>query len=67
MRYTLKHLDSLPTLSQGHVDDLKIDNVWERIWLSRLTRADGVEFDHMVTVERLTDDGWAIEDEYAPA
>lgn len=55
--YSKAHLATLPTIRQGQVDDLKIETDTERVWLSRLTREDGVSQDHAITVEHLRDDG----------
>jgi hypothetical protein len=50
-RYTLAELSALPTLSQGQADDLKIDTGTDRVWLSRMTVADGMPYDNQVTEE----------------
>lgn len=49
---TLEYLESLPTLSVGQADDLKIDNGDTRVWLSRMTIDDGMEYDNQVTIEK---------------
>lgn len=36
-----KDLEKLPTLAVGHFDNLKIDTGKIRVWLSRMSRADG--------------------------
>jgi len=64
MKYTLKELESLPTLSVGQADDLKIENDDTRVWLSRMTTADGMEYDNMVTIELLIDGRWITVKEY---
>lgn len=51
--YTLKQIEALPTIKQGHTDDLKIETKDMRIWLSRLTKEDGIAFDNQVTIEKL--------------
>lgn len=51
--YTLAELSALPTLSQGHTDDLKIETKGVRVWLSRMTVEDGMPYDNQVTVEKL--------------
>lgn len=51
MHYSLKRLQSLPTLHQGQCDDLKIETNKIRVWLSRLTKADGMPYDNQVTIE----------------
>ena len=63
-RYTLAQLQSLPTISTGHVDDLKVDNGVERIWLSRVGVDDGMPYDNQVTVQRLMDGRWQIVSTY---
>ncbi len=59
-KYTLKQLEALPTLHQGHTDDLKIEthkgypfkeSKGVRVWLSRLTVEDGQPYNNQVTVE----------------
>lgn len=55
--YSKAALAALPTITQGQVDDLKIETKTERVWLSRLTREDGVAQDHQITVEHLRADG----------
>jgi hypothetical protein len=50
------HLEALPTLRAGHTDNLKVETLTERVWLSRLTKADGFTGDP-VTVEHLGPDG----------
>jgi hypothetical protein len=62
--YTLAELEALPTISQGHTDDLKVEaydidkktkeiTTGTRIWLSRMTKEDGMPYDNQVTVEKL--------------
>ena len=48
---TLSMLNALPTLSQGHTDNLKFEDHNTRIWLSRMTKEDGMPYDNQVTVE----------------
>ena len=52
-RLALKKLRGLKTLEQGHDSDLKIQNEFLRIWLSRLTVEDGQPYDNQVVVEML--------------
>lgn len=47
-----------PTLSQGQVDDLKIDTGQTRYWVSRCGIEDGEPFEKTVHVERLIDGRW---------
>jgi hypothetical protein len=53
MLYTLEELSRLPTIRSAHFDDLKIEAGAVRVWLSRLTVADGARYENQVTVERL--------------
>lgn len=60
--YSPQHLDALPTIKQGHFDNLKLEYqpvphepAKYRYWLSRLTTADGET--HAVHVEQLNLDG----------
>lgn len=64
MKYTLKELESLPTLSVGQTDDLKIENNDTRIWLSRMTIEDGMEYNNQVTIEKLIDGCWLSTRQY---
>lgn len=53
---TYDELLAMPTLEQGHFANLKIDTGTLRVWVSRMTIADG-ELDP-VQVERLEDGVW---------
>lgn len=66
-QYTLAELEAMPTISQGHTDDLKNDTGEFRIWLSRMTVADGMPYDNQVTVEKLINGVWTTIEEYKPA
>lgn len=52
-KYTLSQLEAMPTLEQGHTDDLKVDELETRVWLSRMTIEDGQPYDNQVTIEKL--------------
>lgn len=57
--YSRSELAALPTLAVGQADDLKIDNGdGVRVWLSRMTRADGEHCNHHVSVERFDGERW---------
>jgi hypothetical protein len=56
--WPLEDLKALPTLSVGQDADLKIDQKGVRVWLSRMTVADGAPYDNEVTVEMLVRGGW---------
>lgn len=59
---TENHLRNLPTLLQGHTNDLKIDTGTFRVWLSRMTLLDygdaKPEQDFPIEYERLIDGSW---------
>jgi hypothetical protein len=57
-RHTLAQLRALPTLSQGHFDNLKVEADGIRVWLSRCTMADGEPYDNKVTVEVIRNGVW---------
>lgn len=42
----------MPTIKQGHTDDLKVDTGTMRIWLSRMTIDDGMPYNNQVTIEQ---------------
>ncbi len=47
--YTLKELQNLETIESGHFDNLKIDNPKHRVYLSRMTVADGARYSNQVS------------------
>lgn len=49
--YALDELQAMPTITKGLTDDLKIETPDRRVWLSRVTVADGVPYPNQVTVE----------------
>jgi hypothetical protein len=63
-RFSLIDLINMPTLEQGHFDNLKVKTDTKRVWLSRMTVADGAEYDNQVTVEKLVDGIWTIKEQY---
>ena len=64
-KYTLRELQAMETISQGHTDDLKIKSEDIKVWLYRMTIEDGMPYNNMVTIEKLTNDGrWEIIEEY---
>jgi hypothetical protein len=58
--YGLGELESLPTLTQGQADDLKIDGgqYGLRIWLSRCGIEDGEPCNNKVTIEEYDGRRW---------
>lgn len=63
-KYTLAELEAMPTIHSGHFDNLKFDDGKNRVWLSRMTVADGMPYDNQVTVEKLIDGNWKTVREY---
>ena len=64
VHYGADYLDDLPTLAVGQTCNLKMDDGHERVWLCRCGVADGMPYDHAVTVERLIDGRWKEVDQY---
>ena len=62
--YTVNELEALPTLYQGHTDDLKVETDTERVWLSRMQPEDGEVY--QIHHETLIDGSWIVTSEYAP-
>ena len=56
--YTLKELESLSTLSVGQAEDLKIETVNRRVWLSRCKKEDGEPYNNKVTEEQYLNGRW---------
>ena len=48
------------TISQGHTDNLKAESGGVRIWVSRMTVADGAPCDNQIMVEKLIEDRWEL-------
>ncbi len=70
-RYTLSELQALPTLSTGHMEDLKVfiprnlpGSHSIKVWLSRMTKEDGMPYDNEVIVEKFDGTCWRILDTY---
>ena len=63
-RYTLRELQAMKTISQGHMDNLKIETDNTKVWLSRMTVEDGMPYNNMVTVEKLINGKWETIEEY---
>lgn len=64
MKYNLQELECLPTLSTGQADDLKIDEGNTRVWLSRMTVEDGMEYNNQVSIEKLQNGRWNVVETY---
>lgn len=55
---TLKQLQKRATIYQGQTDDCKYANGKMRIWVSRMTKEDGMKTDNEISIERLVDGKW---------
>lgn len=65
MKYWLAaDLEDRETIHHGQFDNLKIDTGELRVWLSRMTVADGMPYDNQVTVEFLRNGRWEIVEQY---
>jgi len=62
--YTLEELENMPTLHQGHCDNVKYDDGKTRVLLSRMTIEDGMEYNNQVTIEKLKREGWVTVAQY---
>ena len=67
-RYTKAQLEKIPSISEGHMEDLKVegkvDGIPTRWWLSRMTAEDGAR--HAIDVEQLLDNRWQVVHSYEP-
>ena len=63
--YDLQTLLSKDTIQSGHFSNLKIQTGTVRVWLSRMTVADGAEYNHAVEIEVCDQRGdWHMVDQY---
>lgn len=56
--YSLEELEAMPTIEQGQADDLKLENEYTKIWLSRCGVEDGEPCNNKVTIEELRRGRW---------
>lgn len=56
--FRLDELNKMPTISSGQADDLKYETKDLRIWLSRLTIADGMEYNNQVSIDMNRNGTW---------
>ena len=68
--FTAKRLEFMPTIRKGQFADLKLD-YWScntdkqtRVWLSRLTVADGMPYDDHIRVDQFSNGRWVTVAEY---
>lgn len=57
-RYKLSYLKGLKTISESQADDLKIERNGFRVWLSRMSKADGMPYNNQVTIEEYKNGRW---------
>jgi hypothetical protein len=62
--YSLAQLQRMPTLESGHTDNLKFRSPTFKVWLSRMTKEDGMPYDNQVTVEHLVKGKWVTRSVY---
>lgn len=58
MQMSKDEVDALPTIHQGQYADLKLDDGEHRVWVSRMTKADGAKENNAVEVETLENGSW---------
>jgi len=63
-RLTLQEAKNMPVLSQGHFDNLILEENNQRVWLSRMTIADGMPYNNQIVVEELRRGDWITIDTY---
>jgi hypothetical protein len=57
-RWSITHLEDMPTLAAGPDADLEFDNGHVRVWLRRLPAEDGRDGPQVVVQERQVDGSW---------
>lgn len=62
--YTLKQLQDLPVIREGHMDNLLVETSTRRVWLSRMTVEDGMPYNNEVVVEECVDGHWTLVEKY---
>lgn len=62
--YSLREIEAFPTLHSGQFANLKVDTGQVRVWLSRMTIADGEKCNNLVSVEVLFEGRWETTEEY---
>jgi hypothetical protein len=50
-QWRLKDISKFKTISQGQTDDLKVESEGMKVWLSRMTKEDGMPYNNQITVE----------------
>lgn len=67
-RFTLAEIQNCPVIEQGHTDNLILATPYCKVWVSRLTKEDGMPYDNEVTLEAFNshDGFWFTVDTYEP-
>lgn len=63
-KLTLSQINAMPTIEEGHTEDLKYESKSIRIWLSRMKKEDGMPYDNQVIVEKAIKGQWETIDQY---
>ncbi len=63
-RWSASELEARPTISSNQFDNLKVDLGELRVWLSRMTVADGMPYNNQITVELLLNGRWSTFQQY---
>ena len=65
-RLSKEDVEAMPTINSGHTDDLLYESLYKRVWRSRMTKEDGDELDHAITIEHNNMDAcrWETVDRY---
>jgi hypothetical protein len=62
--FSLKEVESMKVISQGHTDNLIYEEGNTRVWHSRMTTEDGMPYDNQITVEKYLGNNWVTVSEY---
>ena len=65
-RLTKRDIEAMPIINSGHTDNLLYESLYKRVWRSRMTKKDGDELDHAITIEynNMTTRRWETVDRY---
>ena len=67
-RLSKEDVEAMPTINSGHTDELLYESLYKRVWQSRMTKEDGDELDHAITIEynNMAACRWETVDRYEP-
>lgn len=67
-RLSKEETDGMAVINSGHTDDLLYESQYKRVWRSRMTKEDGDELDHAITIEynNASSHRWETVDRYEP-